>query len=81
MVKNDKFLKGVMIPSWIDGDDELPIIAGKIGGGYCGEELVRMEYEIGPELDKLLCHQVKISVLADVGDDAMFYFGPKTNDH
>ncbi|GAI56669.1 unnamed protein product, partial [marine sediment metagenome] len=40
LVRDCKFLRGVVIPMW-SGDEsrsELPIIAGKVGGNYSGEE-------------------------------------------
>lgn len=48
-------------------DSKLPIIAGKIGGGYGGEELHTFEFELMPEIEKLICHPVRVSVLAEVG--------------
>jgi len=71
----DKYLDGFVL-----GDDKLigsgelhnyPIIAGKIGGSYYGEETIRFEYNLKPQIEKAICHPVRIAVLAenDVTDD------------
>ncbi len=45
----------------------MPIIAGKIGGMYFGEELVEFRDYWVPELAKVLCHPLRVAVLADHG--------------
>jgi hypothetical protein len=73
-----KYLCAVPIPMYGDGprtaagfgDDahprELPIIAGKIGGLYAGEEIHTME-ELLAELGPRLCpgHEVVVAVIPD----------------
>jgi hypothetical protein len=66
LLKRDKFLCSTIIPSWCK--QRLPIVAGKIGGLYAGEELNDMELEYIPELEKRLCHEVRIAVLAENGE-------------
>lgn len=75
LVRDEKFLKGVVIPSWQEGQ-YLPIIAGKIGGLGCNDEFVVMEFELAPKFEDCLCHPVRIAVLADSGDGRFFRFGP-----
>ena len=62
----DKFLCSTIIPSWCD--QRLPIIAGKIGGAYTGEELVDMEMKYIPAIEKTICHNIRIAVLAESGE-------------
>lgn len=83
-VSDDKYLRGVPIPMWGEGnrtgegfgDDkhprELPIIAGKIGGLYAGEEIHEMG-ELLRELKPKLCdgHTVSVAVLSDSGRRAI----------
>lgn len=63
-----KFLFGVQIPHY-DASEEttLPILAGKIGGLYPGEELVTFEEEIAPKLAELICCTMRIAVIAEKG--------------
>lgn len=68
LLQNEKYLRGVVIPMWGDSAGELPIIAGKVGGFYSGEELVVFECEIIPALSEVICHPVRIAVLAESGD-------------
>lgn len=65
----DKYLHAVQIPSWKEGDDPLPIISGKIGGMSSSEELLTFEYELAPELAKVICHPMRIAVLAEDGQE------------
>lgn len=47
---------------------EFGIIAGKVGGLYAGEELHTFENELIPELSKIICHPMRIAVLAESGE-------------
>ncbi len=67
LLEDHKYLKGVEIPMWGGGTGFLPIIAGKVGGMYSGEEIVTFEHEIAPELAKEICHPMRIAVLAESG--------------
>ena len=70
----EKFLHCVVLPSW-EKRKTLPIIAGKIGGLHQGHELEIMQFELKPKLDRLLCHPVRIAVLADSGKSKIFICG------
>ena len=78
LVSDDKFLKGIIIPSWT-GNDELlfPIIGGKIGADYSGEEADIFELELIPKIQQKMCkdHYLKIAVICDNGTDKVFEFG------
>lgn len=68
LLGREKYLCSTTIPSWSPHEGRLPIIAGKIGGLYGGEELHSFEFHLIPELEKFLCHTVRIAVLADEGE-------------
>jgi len=67
LVKADKYLTGVKVPHWNGSGDNLPIIAGKIGGLAPEEELIVFEYEIKQMIEKHICHVVRVAVLAEQG--------------
>ena len=75
LIDDCKYLKGIQIPGWAGLIHDLPIIAGKIGGSYQGEELIHFEYELIPEIKKRICHKMRIAVLADDGE-RIFYIEP-----
>ncbi len=68
LLDNRKHLCSIVIPSWEKGK-ELTIIAGKIGGGYPGHELIIFTYEIIPKLEKEICHKLRIAVIGESGED------------
>ena len=69
LLKDGKLLRGVMVSSWTGSyDPHLPIIAGKVGGLYSGEELDVFEQELVQELSASICHELRIAVLAEVGE-------------
>ena len=70
----EKYLCAVAVPHWNEEEAEipLPIIAGKIGGGYDREEIVTFTDELIPELEPLLCHSLTIAVLPDSGEPQIF---------
>lgn len=73
LLGKEKYLCSLIIPGWggksnITNGTNLPIIAGKIGGLYQGEEIVTFETELIPEIKKKICHPVRIAVLADEGE-------------
>lgn len=55
-------------PTDWDASTELPIIAGKIGGGYRGEEFVFFENVLIPVLEKRICHTLRVAILAESGE-------------
>ena len=70
LLGNDKYLCSLVIPSYEGSGKFLPIIAGKIGGLYAGEEIHTFLEELIPRLEPLLCkdHAVKIVVIPDNGE-------------
>lgn len=69
LIADDKYLAATTISPWTGSSDkELPIIAGKIGGIYSGEEFVIFEKELLLELSKVICHPLRIAVLAEDGE-------------
>jgi hypothetical protein len=70
-----KYVKSCEIPGWTDCDSSLPIIAGKVGGMYPGEEFSVIEQLCWGAVD-LICHSVRVSVLADY-NEAIYLVVPK----
>lgn len=78
LIGKRKYLCSQVVKGW--GDiDELPIISGKIGGLSSGEELVTFEYEINVKLSNLICHSLRIAVLAECGE-RIFTVHPDTKE-
>lgn len=71
LLKRDKGLCSQVIESWSSSDKEMPIIAGKVGASYSGEEIHDFEFEYGPALAKVVCHPLRIAVLAESGQEIM----------
>ncbi|NBO19666.1 MAG: hypothetical protein EBV03_10690, partial [Proteobacteria bacterium] len=67
--------------SWATSAVELPIIAGKIGGQYAGEELHFMKFDLAPKFEERLCHPVRIAVMPESGEAQIMVFGPGADDH
>lgn len=67
LIGNEKHLCSQIIDGW-GGAKFMPIIAGKIGGLHPGEELIDFEYTYIPKLEKVLCHNLRIAVLAEEGE-------------
>lgn len=67
LLKREKHHMAIVLPSWVGFGEQLPIIAGKVGGLYQGGELHYFE-QIAEELAKDLCHQMRIAVLAEEGE-------------
>jgi len=77
LIGNHKHLKSIVIPSLQEGQ-ELPIIAGRIGGTYAGEELITMEHDLISKLEVGgICHQLRVAVLADNGEHDIFTAFPE----
>lgn len=79
LLANEKYLRGIIIPGWEGLKEDLPIIAGKIGGLYGGEELHTFEWYLIPELQKTICHPLRIAVLAEDGEQ-IFRIDPTPQD-
>ena len=76
LLSSTKMLCSQEIKSWSPDDTlPLPIIAGKVGGYYMGEELITFML-IAEELEKQLCHPMRIAVLAEEGSE-IFNINPK----
>jgi hypothetical protein len=73
LLGNTKWLNSLQI-------HEFPIIAGKIGGLYCGEEFVDMEHTYIPKIQELMCdfHKIRICVHSD-GNGSIIYEIDKHN--
>lgn len=55
---------------------ELPIISGKLGGSWSRQELHDFEYFIVPEIEKVICHSLRVAVLAEEGEE-IYFINPK----
>ena len=78
-----KFLCASLIEGWdastgIESEKYLPIIAGKVGGHYAGEEVDAMMDILETEgIANAICHTVRISVLPDdASADTVLVFRP-----
>ena len=67
LLGREKYLCSAIIPSWCD--QTIPIIAGKVGGMYRGEEIDTFKKEYIPELEKIICHPMRIAILAEIGQE------------
>jgi hypothetical protein len=57
---------------------QYPIIAGRVGGLYFGEEKFVFDHELRDEIEERICHPVRIAVLCEAAqDDAILVFSPK----
>lgn len=72
--EHDKFFRAFESGP-VDGKP-LPIIAGKIGGLYFGEELVDFESHYAPALAAVICHPLRVAVLSDTGGERFFNVAP-----
>lgn len=79
LLGSHKSLCSQQIKGWSGNEDDyMPIIAGKIGGTYSGEEINDFEESYIPMLEAKICHELRISVLTDVADyDLNFIVKPK----
>ena len=68
LLKQNKELCSSLIWSWQPAVDPMPIIAGKVGGLGSGDELITFEFDLNEQLAKLICHPLRIAVLAETGE-------------
>lgn len=71
LLSNSKYLCSILIPIGIKNGKEkktFPIIAGKIGGLYPADEIYTFDYELIPKLQGVICHPLRIAVLAEAGE-------------
>lgn len=71
LLGREKYLCSTVLPSWGGPDKYLPIIAGKIGGLFREEEIDTFRYEFIPQLEGLICHPLRIAVLAECGQEIL----------
>lgn len=78
LLKNDKYLCSQIIKTWEkDGEEELLIIAGKIGGLYIGEESEGFWADIGVDIARKICHTVRVAVITEhEGSEKIFIIEP-----
>ena len=81
-----KYLCTTRLPGWMRTGVlrrrvALPIVAGKIGGLYSGEELVSFEQEYMPVLSGAICHPVRVAVISDTGGARLFTVAPRELRH
>lgn len=76
MLKQEKFLCSTLIRSWFS-DENLPIIAGKIGHNYAGGEIIGFMEDYGDDIEESICHKVRIFVIAESGENKCFCLEPK----
>jgi len=81
LLKRNKSLCSTVIPTWETDNsaNPLPIIAGKIGGMYGGEEIVNFRALDKDKIEAEICHPVRVVVMADSGTTAIFQLQPKEN--
>lgn len=70
LLRSEKHLCSTVIPSWEAGGRSLPIIAGKLGGLYFGEE-IHLAEELARQLAPLLCHDAALAVIPDNGEPSV----------
>lgn len=75
LLSNDKRLCSTMIPTWEEQFEEptLPIIAGKVGGNYDGEEVEVIREQIA-DLEMQICHPIRIAVLGENRQELMIAY-------
>ena len=76
LIGNEKYLCSQQIKSWVEKHSDMPIIAGKIGGLYSGEEIDTFEYEFIPKIRERICHKVTIAVISEMGGSKIFEIEP-----
>lgn len=77
LLAREKTICSTVIPGW-GNTDEITIIAGKVGGEYPGGELALFSNELIPQLEALICHEVRIAVLPESGTAEIMVAHPKS---
>jgi hypothetical protein len=75
LLSAEKYFCSQVLIGWDFTHPELPIIAGKIGGMYPGEEIDQFRNNLIPKLEKAICCDMRIVVLAEKGE-AIFLIKP-----
>ena len=83
LLGNGKWLCSRVCPAYWDKEDNelgddffIPIISGKIGGNYPRNEFVDFLTDYGPRVEEVICHPLRIAVLADNGRSELYTFKP-----
>ncbi len=64
-----KYFHFIQIPKYNEvQEQDLPILAGKIGGSYRGEEIQTFEDNINLKISEKICHPVRLVVIAGGSD-------------
>jgi len=74
--KREKYLCAVQIPSWIVGE-ELPVIAGKVGGTFDDDECDTIQQAI-KDIKEKTCHPVKVLISCASGNSFIMELIPET---
>lgn len=75
---DEKYMHGVPIPMY-GGSNEmehLPIIAGKVGGLWGGEEVFTFHHILRERIEAVICQDFRIAVLPENGSDEILLFKP-----
>lgn len=68
LLQKNKGLCSTTVPTWTGDQNPLPIIAGKLGDTYPGGELNTFEDDLAQRLARVLCHPLRVAVLAEKGE-------------
>jgi hypothetical protein len=79
LIDNQKYLCSTIIPPWGD-DNEVPIIAGKIGGLGAGDIDLFFEFVLADKLKNKLCCDISISASDDNGEWTVYNYEGKDNE-
>ena len=74
LLSTEKYLCSAVPPSWCS--QEIPVIGGKVGGLYDGEEIHQFDLVMRESIEKSLCegHTIAIAVMADGGQKEFIEF-------
>lgn len=75
LLNNDKFMCSRVLEAWIE-KEQLPIIAGKVGGNSANEEVWSFMVEYGEKIEERICHKVRVAVIPENGDSKIFVLKP-----
>ncbi len=57
-------------------EERMPIIAGKTGGTDPGDVYIEFDVWYAPNIQKVICHPVRIAVLSDGRGERIYFIGP-----
>lgn len=76
LLSKHKFLCSRVVRGWESKNSNLPIIAGKIGGLFSGEEIITFDVYMRKSIESSICHSIRIAVIAEDGFE-LLEFKPK----